>query len=83
MGCDVSNPAENGCSESRQVHELPLHTVYLDAYYIDKYAVTNARYKACVDAGECQRSLYRNDSSSRSSYYGNATYANYPVIRVT
>jgi formylglycine-generating enzyme required for sulfatase activity len=81
MGCDVSNPAENGCSESRQAHELPLHTVYLDAYYIDKYEVTNARYRACVDAGECQ--IYRNDSSSRSSYYGNATYANYPVIMVT
>jgi hypothetical protein len=29
MGCDVNNPAENGCKPD----ELPLHTVYLDACF--------------------------------------------------
>jgi serine/threonine-protein kinase len=82
MGCDSSNPAENGCNEySWQTDELPLHTVNLDAYYIDKYEVTNARYKACVDAGGCT-APQRSDSFSRPSYYGNATYDNFPVINV-
>ncbi len=34
--------------------EKPAHQVYLDNYYIDKFEVTNARYKACVNKGICQ-----------------------------
>ena len=30
--------------------EKPVHTVYLDAFYIDRYLVTNAQFKAFVDA---------------------------------
>ena len=30
--------------------ETPVHTVYIDAFYIDKYEVTNAQYKAFVNA---------------------------------
>ena len=30
--------------------ERPVHTVYLDAFYMDKYEVTNAAYKRFVDA---------------------------------
>ncbi len=30
--------------------ELPVHHVYLDAFYIDKYPVTNAQFKEFVDA---------------------------------
>ncbi len=38
----------NGASD-----ETPVHTVYLDDFYMDKYEVTNALYKACVEAGGC------------------------------
>ena len=30
--------------------EKPVHTVYVDAFYINKYEVTNAQFKAFVDA---------------------------------
>ena len=78
MGCDSSNPAET-CDYN---DELPLHTVNLSAYSIDKYEVTNARYTACVDAGGCSAPQSAN-SRTRAPYYGTIAYADYPVINVT
>ena len=31
-------------------NEKPVHTVYVDAFYMDKYEVTNAQYKRFIDA---------------------------------
>ena len=38
--------------------EQPVHAVYLDAYYIDKYEVTNGVYKEFMDAGGYSNSSY-------------------------
>jgi len=41
--------------------EVPVHTVYLDAFYIDVYEVTNAQYKKFIDATGHNVSAYWND----------------------
>ena len=37
-------------SNSGDSNEKPVHRVYVDAFYMDKYEVTNAQYKEFVDA---------------------------------
>ena len=61
--------------------ERPQHAVYLGDYYMDMYEVTNILYEACIQAGGCTSPL-EGGSYTHDSYYGNPSYANYPVINV-
>jgi formylglycine-generating enzyme required for sulfatase activity len=61
--------------------QTPQHTVNLDAYWIDQHEITNAQYAQCVALGVC-REPYLSKSDTRSNYYGDPQYANYPVIYV-
>ena len=58
-----------------------VHTVYLDAFWIDQTEVTNAMYVECVSAGACEEP-YSSESYTRNSYYGNSEYDDYPVIYI-
>lgn len=78
-GCQELNQE---CQLSAFMDEEPVHKVYLDAFNIDIYEVTNALYKACEDQGVCDAPQALN-SNSQSNYYGNPDFDQYPVIYVT
>ena len=78
MGCDPAHNGGYGCSSD----ELPLHTIYLDTFWIERTEVTNGQYAQCVGAGACEAPLYTK-SLNRPSYYGNPAYDDYPVIYVS
>lgn len=58
--------------------ERPLHAVSLDAFYIDRYEVTNGLYKVCVQEGVCPS--IRKNSATRDYYYEDRKYVRFPVI---
>jgi sulfatase modifying factor 1 len=60
----------------------PVNSVILNQFYLDKYEVTNALYQACVNAAMCQTPS-DTSSSTRSNYYKNPAFENYPVIYVS
>jgi formylglycine-generating enzyme required for sulfatase activity len=78
MGSDKAKDSQ----ASRE--ELPQHTVYLDAFWIDQTEVTNAMYAQCVAAAACTKPQGTGGAGSytRSSYYGNASFDSFPVISV-
>lgn len=61
--------------------ESPQHTVYLDAFWVDRTEVTNAMYALCVQDGVCDPPNSFG-SDTRTSYYDNNSYADFPVVNV-
>jgi len=80
MGSDDPE-AKTTIEGGRAYPEIPVNTVYLDGYWIDKYEVSNGQYALCVSAGVCQPP-WDTRSRTRTSYYGNPEFSNYPVIWV-
>ncbi len=62
-------------------NEQPIHTVYLDAFWIDKTEVTNEQYALCVADGACQEA-HSSASATRVSYYGNPEFRDYPAVYI-
>ncbi|MDY6787819.1 MAG: SUMF1/EgtB/PvdO family nonheme iron enzyme, partial [candidate division WOR-3 bacterium] len=60
-------------------NEEPVHTVYLDGYYISKYEITNKQYKQFCD--ETNRDYPKDpDFNGMSNYF--TAYPDYPVVNV-
>ncbi|MDE0325600.1 MAG: SUMF1/EgtB/PvdO family nonheme iron enzyme [Candidatus Poribacteria bacterium] len=80
--------SNNGSSDER-----PVHTVYVDAFYIDKYEVTNAEYAAFLNARGKHTDRDHiwfdiGDPDARIDLIGGAYlvevgYENHPVVEVT
>jgi len=70
-----------GSDDTGDVGSRPASKLYLDAFYIDKYEVTNEMYDACVYAVECRKPM-RTNSVTHNTYFENPVFANYPVIYV-
>ena len=69
--------SENGSSD-----EKPVHTVDLDAFWIDQTEVTNAMYARCVESGACDPPS-STGSYTHDRYYGNSEFDDYPVMYVS
>ena len=75
--CREYYTADNASSFCRGIleDEQPVHTVALNAFWIDRTEVTNIKYRRCVQAGVCQKprpeyeweTPYYYDSSKRKS----------------
>ena len=70
--------------------EKPVHTVYVDAFYMDKHEVTNAQFKAFVDANpQWQKVRISRDyhDGEYLNYWNGNIYpqgmGNYPVVYVS
>lgn len=68
-------------SDNGPPNERPAHKVYVDAFYIDKYEVTNAQYKAFCDV---TKRKYPPDPGWGEEYTNYLTSKpDYPVVNVT
>ena len=69
-------------SENGDFDEKPAHTVYLEAFYIDEFEVTNYQYSICVEEGACRAPERIGETFMTSEYYGDPQYDDYPINTV-
>ena len=69
MGSDTTDPRADQ-------DEFPHHMVYLDAFWIDRTEVTNAMYRACIEAGVCK-------PPARTQHYLQSGFEDHPIIGVS
>jgi formylglycine-generating enzyme required for sulfatase activity len=62
--------------------ERPVHLVEVASVKLDRYEVTNVRYRACVKAGACTAPALPT-SHRRSHYFEDPAFDDYPVIYVS
>ncbi|KMP12475.1 hypothetical protein UR09_01040 [Candidatus Nitromaritima sp. SCGC AAA799-A02] len=66
-----------GCNRFGLLHGAPEHAVFLDAFMIDKYEVTNKRFEEVIPEHELRRSIFShcdNCPATKLSWYEAADY---------
>lgn len=66
----------NGWKTNDVETEGPVHTVYVDAFWIYQHEVTNDEYRVCVDADGCNVPVFLN------KYFSDPNFNNHPVVYV-
>jgi formylglycine-generating enzyme required for sulfatase activity len=69
-------------SDSGAADEQPVHRVAGPAFSMDRFEVTNGRYQACVESGDCSAPALIS-SATRSNYFSTKAYDDFPVIHVS
>jgi len=64
-------------------NEKPQHKIYLNAFQIDKFEVTNTQYALCLNAGECKSPSSNASVGYQLGYFGLPITKNYPVIYIS
>lgn len=62
-----------------EIDEKPIHTVYLDDYYIDKTEVTVSDYRKCVEAGKCKMPKTVSSYTGILCNWGKPDRKNHPI----
>jgi formylglycine-generating enzyme required for sulfatase activity len=62
-------------SEYGELTEQPVHTVFIDAFYMDEHEVTNAMYALCEESGACE--------APSEGPFSEEQFADHPVVYVT
>lgn len=75
------NATEGNCQADWFAGEMPARTVFVNAFQISQYEITNAQYNGCVNAGVCQ-AAGRNISDSSLPYKREYFADNFPVVGV-
>ncbi len=73
MGLAICEESRAGCAHEDFLDEGPVREVTLDAYWIDKFEVSNADYRRCVEAGGC-------DLPALLEFYNHPGFAYHPVL---
>lgn len=81
MGSDESRTSQDGEQSPSYYDNHPQRSIFLDAFWIDKFEVTNRQFTKCVSDGGCI--LPENlKSVTRSNYFGDPKFDDFPVIYV-
>jgi formylglycine-generating enzyme required for sulfatase activity len=79
---EMCNAQIGGCERAWYETEQPAHAVALDGFWLDQTEVTNDQYHLCVSAGGCEPPTVAS-SETRTVYYDDSAYGDYPVIYMT